>query len=184
MKHFNFLLLTVFILTSCATQRGTNTIVSCEYDKTKNQTDYMVFPYGSVSIPDKWERTTYNSVARQQFFTNSDSIIIAVAFSPSNKYEFNQDNSKKGFDFAQAFYEWDSEYFVNNFKLNREVIETDSISGYIIWRVYGENNNTLWDTYFLFGEKNGFVQNFSVMKTDKWTTEQKVTFLKKLYTEK
>ena len=177
---FRYLLFATIFLTSCATQR-TTTLVSCDYDKNKNQTDYMVFPYGSVSIHGEWTQTSYNQVSKQQFFQNPDSIIISVAFTPCNKYEFNLDNSKKGFEFVTALYEWDSEYFVSNYHLNREKIESDEKNNFIIWRTFGENNDTYWDSYFLFGEKNGFANNFAIMKTFKWTKEEKVTFLKEMY---
>jgi hypothetical protein len=177
-KHL--LLFGIVLLTSCASQK-TNTLVGYDYDKTKDKTDYFVFPYGSVSISGEWNRTSYNQTARQQFFQNSDSIIISVAFGPCNKYEFNADNSKKGFDFVTAFYEWDSEYFVNNYRLNQEKIESNEKNNYIIWRAFGENNNADWDTYFLFGEKNGFANSFAIMKTDNWTKEEKVNFLKEMY---
>jgi hypothetical protein len=181
MKQFYFLLLTI-LLTSCvAYKNSTTTLVSCNYNEKKNQTEYMVFPYGSVSIPDKWEKTIYNKISRQQFFTNSDNIIIAIAFGPYNKYEFNKDGSKKGFEFIKAFYEWESEYFVNNFGLHTEQIESNDIDNFIIWRLFGEYNNSNWDTYFLFGERNGFVKNFAIMKTEEWTAEQKIDFLKTIY---
>ncbi len=91
------------LLASCATQR-VSTIIGFDYDEKKNQTDYFVLPYGTVSIPGKWEKTNYYSISNQQFFKNADSIIIAVAFGPYDKYEFNADKSKKGIDFALAYY--------------------------------------------------------------------------------
>ena len=182
-RNYCIYLLTIVLFVGCATQR-TSTIVSCDYDTKRNQTDYMVFPYGSVSIPDKWEKTTYNSVSKQQFFKNEEGVIIAISFGPSSSYEFNADNSKKGFAFVRAFYEWDSQYFVNTFGLKQDLIEENEANNYIIWRVYGDYNSSQWDTYFLFGEKNGIANNYSIMKTDKRTTEQKVEFLKGLYLDK
>ena len=182
MKFRGLLFVTIIFLTSCYTQRA-STIVGYNYDKKKNQTDYFVFPYGSVSIPGEWTQTSYNQGAKQQFFRNSDSITISVSFGPCNKYEFNKDNSKKGFEFLTAYYEWDSEYFVNNYRLNEEKVESNEKDNYIIWRTFGENNNTYWDTYFLFGEKKGFVSTFGIMKTDKWTEKEKIAFLKEMYLE-
>jgi len=144
----------------------------------------MIFPYGSVSIPDKWEITNYNSASKQQFFKNEEGVIIAIAFAPCNKFEFYRDNSKKGFGFVKAFYEWDSEYFVSTYGLQQNLIEENEKDNYIIWRVYGEHNNSYWDTYFLFGERGGFANNYSIMRTDKWTVEQKIAFLKKIYENK
>ena len=183
MKFGSILVIALIFLTSCATQR-TSTIVGCDYDKNKNQTEYFVFPYGSVSIPGEWEKTTYNQIAKQQFFRNPDSITIAIAFGPCDKYEFNATNPMKGFEFVKAFYEWDSDFFVKNYRLNQELVESNESENFIIWRAFGENNNTYWDTYFLFGEKNGFANNLSIMTTDKWTKEDKVTFLKKMYLQK
>ena len=182
-RNYCIYLLTIVLFVGCATQR-TSTIVSCDYDTKRNQTDYMVFPYGSVSIPNKWEKATYNSVSKQQFLKNEEGVIIAISFGPSSSYEFNADNSKKGFAFVRAFYEWDSQYFVNTFGLKQDLIEENEANNYIIWRVYGDYNSSQWDTYFLFGEKNGIANNYSIMKTDKRTTEQKVEFLKGLYLDK
>ena len=180
MKFGTLFLITLMLLTSCVTQR-ISTIVGCDYDEKKNQTDYFVIPYGSVSIPGEWSRTIYNQISKQQFFKNSDSIIVAIAFGPCNRYEFNATDSKKGFEFVEAFYEWEAEFYVNNYHLHQEKIESNEKDNYIIWRVFGENNDRYWDTYFLFGERNGFASNFSIMKTNKWTEEEKVTFLKNLY---
>ena len=170
-------------LTSCTifkNNSSTSTIVSCNYNEKKNQTEYMVFPYGQVSISGKWERTSYNSVSKQHFFMNPDSIIIAIGFGPYNKYEFNKDGTKKGFEFIKAFYEWEAEYFAT-YNLDTEEIESDTTNHFIIWRLYGNYKDTFVDTYFLFGEKNGFVKNFAVMITEKWTREQKIDFLKNMY---
>ena len=182
-QNYYIYLLSIILFAGCATQR-TSTLVSCDYDTKRNQTNYMVFPYGSVSISGKWEQTTYNSVSKQQFFKNEEGIIIAIAFAPCNRYEFNRNNSKKGFDFVKTFYEWDSEYFVSTYGLQKDLIEENEKNNYIIWRVYGEYNNSYWDTYFLFGEKGGFAHNYSMMKTDKWTIEQKITFLREIYENK
>jgi len=177
-------ILIIILLTNCATQK-VSTIVGYDYDEKTNQTDYFVLPYGTVSIPGKWKKTNYNSISHQQFFKNADSIIIAVAFGPYDKYEFNADKSKKGIDFALAYYEWDSKYFVETHGLKRKLIEKDSIRNFVIYKIYGNNEKGKFDTYFLVGEKNGFFSNFSVMATDKWTENYKIDFLKRLFvTEK
>ena len=170
----------ILILTGCASQR-VSTIVGCDYDESKNQTDYFVLPYGSVSIPGKWEKSNYNSISGQQFFANTDSIKIAIAFNRFDKYEFNADGSKKGYDFVKAFYEWDSRFFVDSYGLKRRIIENDSINNYILYQIYGLANGATFDTYFLVGEKNSNVNSLSIMTTDKWTEYTKIEFLKGLY---
>src|SRR6218665_2922682 len=114
-----YLLFFIAIIVSCTTQK-TSTINGAKYDEHKNQTDYFVSPFGSTSIPGKWTKTKYAEISHQQFFTNNDSVTIAIAFNPVNKYEFNTKSPKKGFEFVTAFYEWDSKYFVAEHKLQQE----------------------------------------------------------------
>lgn len=166
------------ILTSCGTPKSVSTLVGGEYDADKDITDYFVFPYGQVSLPGKWEKGRYESTSRHQYFYNQDSITIGIAFTPSNKYEFNSNGLLKGYDFVQAYYKWESDYF-STLGLESKIIESDQSKPYIIWRVFGQN----YDTYFLFGERNGHVSNFSINPTDKWTTDEKVQFLKSIYLE-
>ena len=108
----------------------------------KNQTDYFVIPYGNVSIPGEWKKLKYNSQSRQQFFTNNDSIEIVISFSGYDKYEFNENGSKKGYDFVTAFYEWDSKYFVDSYGLNRRLVISDSINNYVLYQIYGSNKRS------------------------------------------
>ena len=163
---FVSILTMLWVITNCATQR-TSMLVGGEYNETKNETDYFVVPYGSVKLPGKWEKTSYNSVSRQQFFRNNDSTTIAISFGPIDKYEFNADGSKKGYEFVEAYYEWDSDYFVNH-GLKRQVLEEDRSKKYMIYRIYGQSEI---DTYFLVGEKKGNVNNFSIMNPNNWTEE-------------
>lgn len=176
----NLIFLSILILAGCASQR-VSTIVGCDYDESKNQTDYFEIPYGSVSIPGKWEKSNYNTISGQQFFTNKDSIRIAIAFNRFDKYEFNEGGAITGYEFVKAFYEWDSKFFVDSHGMKRKVIENDSVKNYILYQIYGLVNGVYFDTYFLVGEKNGNVCNFSIMITDKWAENTKIDFLKKLY---
>lgn len=177
----SILLLTMtFILTDCATQR-TSTLVGGDYNQTKNETDYFVLPYGSVALPGKWEKANYNTISRQQFFKNQDSVIIAIAFGRFDKYEFNIDGSQTGYNFVKAYYEWDSKYFVESHGLKRQPIESDSTKKFMIYRIFGQIEKGEFDTYFLIGEKNGNISNFSISDTDKWTESEKTNFLKSLF---
>ena len=176
----SLIIIMTFIVAGCVNQR-VSTTVGGDYDESKDQTDHFILPYGSASIPGKWEKTNYNTVSGQQIFVNKDSIRIAIAFNRFDKYEFNSDGSKKGYDFIKAFYDWDSKYFIDSYGLEGGILESDSISNYIIYKIFGVANESSFDTYFLIGEKNGNVNNFSVTKTDKWTEDFKIDFLKGLY---
>jgi len=59
-------------------------------------------PMAAFRFPANGKKTSYNSVSRQQFFTNADSIKIAIAIG-SNNYEFNPNGKLTGFAFAEAF---------------------------------------------------------------------------------
>ena len=141
-----------------------------------------MLPFGSVSIPGDWEKTNYNSVSGQQFFINKDSIRIAIAFNRFDKYEFNTTGLEKGYEFVKAFYDWDSKFFIDTYGLQSRVLEKDSINNFILYQIHGLTHGSKVDTYFLVGEKNGNVNNFSIQTTDKWSEEEKIKFLKELYT--
>lgn len=173
----------LLLFTRCGTSQHVSVIQGGEYDAAKDQTTCFALPYGSVAIPGKWEKGHYNAVSHQQFFHNSDSVELAIAFHAANGYPFNQRGKLKGHDFVRAFYEWDSRYFVETHGLSRSIVEEDTAQHYIIWELYGGNDMT-YDSYFLFGEKNGNAHNFSISITDQWTAEEKVAFLKQLFTGK
>ncbi|NLE05786.1 MAG: hypothetical protein GX638_13440 [Crenarchaeota archaeon] len=178
-KIFILLAMTI-ILINCATQR-TSTLVGGDYNETKNETDYFVLPYGSVTLPGKWEKTNYNSISRQQFFRNQDSVIIPIAFGRFDKYEFNIDGSQTGYNFVKTYYEWDSKYFVDSHGLKRETLESDSMNNCMIYRIFGQIEKGEFNTYFLVGEKNGNISIFSISDTDKWSVTEKTKFLKNLF---
>ena len=168
---------TLFLLTGCgSSKQATSVIEGCDYVAAKNVTEYFVFPYGSVSLPGKWDKGKYDQSNRQQFFRNEESVIVAIAFAPSNKYEFNKDGSLKGHDFVEAFYKWESEYFKSS-GFECTILENDSANPYLLFKVVGEDVNSV----LLFGEKNGSVSNFSVQTADKWTEAENIQFLKTLF---
>ncbi len=179
---FTLSILTLF-LWGCVTKR-TSTIVSFDYDQAKNQTNYSVLPLGSVSMPGKWTKTRYNSVSNQQFFTNDESIEIAVAINRYDRYEFNEDGKVKGFAFVKAYYEWDSKYFVDQHGLKRSLLENDSLNNYLIYRIFSPTGAGKIDTYFLIGERGGNTKNLSISYTDKWSESKKIEFLRDLFVQR
>jgi hypothetical protein len=178
-KFFLFLAL-VIGLTNCATHKTTSTIVGCEYNEKTNTTDYFVFPYGAVTIPGNWEKTNYLTNSKQQFFKNHDSVTLAISFGRFDKYEFNSNGEKSGFEFVKSFYEWDSNYFVESHGFKRQSLVSDSINSYTIYRIYGQKGTANFDTYFLVAEKNGNIANFSITNIKTWEESEKINFLKTL----
>jgi hypothetical protein len=178
----------IVILTNCTVQQQAvstrQTIVSLKYNEEQDKTDYLIFPFGQVSIPGKWIKTSYNTISKQQFFTNQDSILLAISLGPCNKYEFNYDGSKKGYEFLKAYYDWEKDFFVKTIGLEEKLIEVDTTNHIIIFGVKGTYQSQIVDNVFLFGENNCKVSNFSILGPCNWTEEQKVEFLKKLYLQK
>lgn len=170
-----------FVVTSCSSNRASY-IKSSVYDQKEEVTTYTLSPLGTVKIPGQWEQTSYNASSKQQFFANSDhSATIALTFAPCTSYEFNKEGTLKGFDFTKAFYEWDSSYMKKAFNAEVAVLEEDGSDNYIVWQVDLKEEGI--KHYFLFGEKNGVVRNFSVIKSN-WTKSDVVVFLKELYLSK
>ncbi len=162
------------LIVSCASNK-TSVLVGGDYNKERNETDYFVIPYGSVSLPGKWVKANYLQSSKQQFFVNKDTVTVAVSFGRTDKYEFNRNNAKKGFDFIEAYYKWEHDYFTKSgLKVDR--IESDQAKKYLIFRMHSPEV----DTYFLMGTTKGYTSNFSI-STDKWTEEEKVEFLKNLF---
>lgn len=176
------LFLPVFFLSGCisVSPNAVSTIVSSEYDQKNDVTEYSVFPYGSVSLPGKWEKSVYNKTSRQQFFENQDSVLVAIAFGRFDNIEFNTDGTKKGYEFVKAYYNWESKYFEETFGLQTIVIEENQKENYLLYRFFGSYDGTNIDTYYLLRETNGNVSNFSVNGTNKWTEKEKISFLKSL----
>ncbi len=173
-----FLLLA--FLTGCASN-SVSTIHGVDYDDKNDQTDYFVVPYGNVTIPGKWEKSNYISSSKQQFFENNEAVSIAIAFGPCDKFDFNLNRDKTGWDFVKAYYEWDSNFFVKKLGLDRELIEEDKTNNFILWRLFGSTAESQFDIYFLFGEKGCIVHNYSVQNGKNWSVNQRVIFLKNLY---
>ena len=162
---------------SCSiTGNSTSTIVSTSYDKDKNLTTHTVFPYGSIDIPNKWEKINYISSSRQYILMNEDSINLFISFSTIDKYEFNKDKSLQGYDFLKAFYKWEADYFNKEFALQNEIIEENKVRKYIIFKIFGEKVNSI----FLVHEKEGFITNLSIHINSKWNDNQEIDFLKSL----
>jgi hypothetical protein len=183
-KYYFFTLsILALLLWSCVTKR-TSTIVSFDYDQVKNQTNYSVLPLGSVAIPGKWTKTRYNSVSNQQFFTNDESVEIAVAINRYDRYEFNEEGKAKGFAFVKAYYEWDSKYLVDQHGLKRSLLENDSLNNYLIYRIFSPTGAGKIDTYFLIGERRGNTNNLSISYTDKWSESKKIEFLRDLFVKR
>ena len=126
---------------SCSAPKAISTITGTNYDKRKDMTTYMVLPYGSVHMPGMWTEDSYNSKSRQQFFKSKGPATLSVAIGAANKMEFNT-SGLKGYKFAKAYYEWESQYQREQLHQQVELIKDDSVNKYILWRVHSDNVNT------------------------------------------
>jgi hypothetical protein len=181
MKIKSIIMITGFLvltLISCNTTQ-TSMIVADNYDIKQNQTTLTLLPYGNIVFPNKWNKTSYNNVSKQHFFTNNDSTTIAVAKSPREKYPFYK-SSQTDKEFVSEFVKWDAEYWKNQ-GLTVKTISDKSDNGFIVWQVTDEKKKKV-NTIFIFGSKNNFAYNFSGT-SQKWTDDNIQQFLTKLYTD-
>lgn len=169
-----FLVIALLCLNACFSQT-LSTLASVQYNSKTNTTAYNVLPLGLVYLPGEWKKEKYNPVSGQQWFMNKDTVLISIALTPCNKFEFSK-KSLKDFAFVKTYYEWDSKYLAEKHHLSRSVLVSDSIHQYIIWRLSGDH----YDDYFLFGNKDCKVHNYS-LPSHGWTEEQKIKFLQDLY---
>ncbi len=140
----------------------------------------MIFPYGEIKIPGKWKKTGENKVSGQYFFVGQDSVRIAIALQPWDKYEFSYNNPDVTTDnFVRRFYEWDANYLKDKFSGQIGTVIENLEGNYIIWNLKNEQG---LNDYFLFGLKGKIAYNFNVT-TDKWDEDKKIKFLEKLYLE-
>ena len=184
-KHGIATLLTcalLVVLASCH-RRMAPTITAGEYNAARNQTDYIVLPYGSVSLPGKWTHGRYRKESRQQYFSNSDTTIISIAFGPCNKLGFST-GGVQGYEFVKLYYNYETKYQAEVLNQKIELITADSASKYMLWRVYSDNVSQ----YMLTGAKDCACgecafQNFT-LTSKKLTGDQQVKLLQDIYLEK
>lgn len=176
-KNLSFIIIGTILIT-CSPTKSTSTIYSDEYDKAKDLTSILIFPYGQISIPGKWTKTSYNNASRQYFFSNADSVTFAVALNPWDKYEFFK-QGMTGAEFVKAYYEWDANYWKQQTKGQLKTIKENEEKNYLIWNLLRDPDV---DSYFLFGLKNKTSFNLYV-SSDKWDERKKVELLEKIYNE-
>jgi len=175
----------IFILritTSCMVMGGSvSTIESSNYDEKENQTTFIKFPFGSMSIPGKWTKVSYNQISFQHNFKNEDSVFTALAINQASSYPFYKPNMTSN-ELIKEFYEWDSKYLADLIKGNRTIIIQDTINHFILWQITADNEYQL-DNHYLFGCENGII--FTILiSTKKWTNEQKLNYLQTVYKNK
>ena len=176
MKHFLFFVITTLIL-SCSANRGPSVLYSDNYNKDKDETSVMIFPYGQVNIPGKWIHTNYNTHSGQYFYRGTDSTEVAVALQPWNQYEFSQDNPEVTQEnFVNKFFEWDSNYLKEVTKGKVSLLAEDREKNYLVWNLTSNGRND----YFLFGLKGQVAYNLYV-SSNKWDAKRKVAFLEQMF---
>ena len=87
----------------------------------QNSTDFTKVKTnsGEVKVPGKWEKMNSINDSGQQFLTNKDDVIIAIAENPKKAYPFFKSNASD-FENVKLFYTWDSDYYKeNNLKQKR-----------------------------------------------------------------
>ncbi|MFI5219786.1 MAG: hypothetical protein ACHQNT_09885 [Bacteroidia bacterium] len=182
MRLFINIIIIVLFLNSCFGPKAVSTIESYNFDEKNNQTVFNKFPFGSVSMPGKWTKVSYNDVSTQHNFRNTDSVLTAVAINKTSSYPFYKTGMTSN-TFVEEMYEWDSKYLVEQIKGKRTIIKQDTSNHFIIWQITTDTLNLKIDNHYLFGCENGII--FTVfISTEKWANEQKVNFVEMVYKNK
>ena len=182
MKNILYVFIIVLVASCFAPQKAVSTLESTNYDETKNQTTFNKFPFGSLSMPGKWKKVSYNPTSHQHNFRDIDSIFVAVAINQASSYPFYkyQMSSNKT---VKEMYEWDSKYLADRIHGSREILKQDTTNHFILWHLSCDTVNCDVDTYYLFGCENKLI--FSVMvDTKKWDPNQKINFMQTVYKNK
>lgn len=180
MRRLNQFLIVILstVLLSCATTKSTSILYSDSYNKNTDLTSVMIFPYGVIKVPGKWTKTRENAVSGQYFFIGQDSVHIAIALQPWDKYEFSRNNPEVTTDnFVRKFYDWDANYLKEQTNGQVRILTENREKGYLVWNLKSERNG---NDYFLFGLKGKTAYNLNI-KTNKWDEEKKVNFLEQLF---
>ncbi|MDR6300131.1 hypothetical protein [Mesonia maritima] len=173
MKLKILIILLIGLIISCSTTK-TSSIITENYNKEQDVTTLTLIPSGNILIPGQWTKTKFNELSKQHFFTNKESHSIAVAKNPQKTYPFYSENTSNE-KFVRSFFKWEKEYYEKQgFKIN----EKESGDNYVIWTAKANNVNTI----FLYGAKNNFAYNFSIL-TDDLSESKRVKFLKELFQE-
>lgn len=182
-REMIYLFILGMVLTNCATPKqpsastGQTSVVTGEtYDEKTDKTTLVIVPYGNVGISGKWEKINYNESSRQHFFINRDSVIIAIAKNPKEKYPFYAEG-KKDFDLVLDFYKWDADHWEQR-GLQQMKVKEDRADNFVIWKAQGE----AFDNYFLYGLKNNIIVNYMIA-SQTWDENRKIEFLENIYKE-
>ena len=168
------------ILLSCASSKSASILYSDKYDETHDQTQVLIYPYGEVKVPGKWRKTREYQISGQHFFLNKDSISLAVALQPWDKFEFSANNPDiTSENFVQKFYEWDAFYMKDVSDGELKILKENQEKNYLIWNL---SNNRGLNEYFLFGLKGKIAFNINI-STELWDEQKKIDFLETVYTE-
>jgi hypothetical protein len=158
-----------------------STLESVNFDKKKNVTNYMVFPFGTVTLKGKWEEVKVNNVSKQKKFRNADSLEMLVCINDCKNYEFNSDRKATNENFIERFYTWEKEYFEQNPNLKVTILENDKANNYLIYCIKGKVKDHEIDTILFIAEKNCNIKTLSMFKTNLMTTEDRIKLLKETY---
>jgi hypothetical protein len=170
------------LFSSCTAPRAISTIESDFYEAKTNKTTFTKLPFGSISMPGKWTKVSYNAVSKQHNFKNADSILTAVAINRASSYPFYKAGMSSN-ELVKALYEWDSQYLAEKTRGSRSIVLQDTVEQYIIWQIIGKYDKFDIDNHYLFGSENGII--FTVfIGTAKWTNEQKIDYLRSVYKSK
>ncbi len=171
MTKIIILIACILTLVSCSSTKPTNN-KDKELSLTANNTTTIFdSPNGVVLIPGVWQTLNYEKSSGQQYYQNSEGVIIAIAKMPKKSYSFYK-SSQKNYETIKTFTRWDREYREENNYKTKILVENSELE-YQIWK-YKDDNQI--DNVYLYAGIDDYILNFLVY-TDIWTETKKIEFL-------
>ncbi len=147
-KALLFLFPVLLLLTACFHRMAPKTSGGTS-QQTAQAMVYTVAPYGSVSLPGKWEAGKYLPSSMQQYFYRADTTTMIVTVNACRNYPFVK-GGPEGFDFGKRDYEAETKYQTQLLEQKTVVLEENKENRYILWMVHADGV----DQYTICGVKD------------------------------
>ena len=97
----------IITLVSCSSTKPTNNKDKELSLTANNSTTIFDSQYGVVLIPGVWQPLNYEKSSGQQYYQNTEGVIIAIAKMPKKSYSFYKP-SQKNYETTKAFTRWET----------------------------------------------------------------------------
>lgn len=128
-----------------------------------------------IKLPGEWKVKQVLKSNGQVFFINDDSTVVAISVFIAAKLPVYKE-TQTNFESAYAYYEWDSNYFRDELKMNVRKLNDNKEKAFVIWNAKDDHN----DNYHLFGRHKKLLYNIMIFDRQ-MPVEQQLKFIELIY---